>query len=175
MYILRSEDFPKTESELMEKFQQVWNDLPQNMLDSLILSFWDRLTWLLKVKDTTISHYLSKGMKFNEIDENRSLSQPQLFTTESDEHMMSYFNEIGWKWTMIIGCSFPRQVVKYRIVYLIGQAKQEKRNESAFRWWISMAGKMRRQFTYRFYVSMNLGLIGISRTGFMRKLPDFGR
>ena len=44
MYILRSEDFPKTESELMEKFQQVWNDLPQNMLDSLILSFWDRLT-----------------------------------------------------------------------------------------------------------------------------------
>lgn len=37
----------------------------------------------------------------------------------------------------------------------------------------AMAGKMRGQFTYRFYVSINFGLIGILRTGFMRKSARF--
>ena len=81
----------------MEMIQEVWGHLPQSLLDSLVLSFRDRLISLLKVKDTTISHYLSKGMKSNEINEDPSIPQPQLFTTESDEQMMSYFNEIGRK------------------------------------------------------------------------------
>ena len=95
--------------------------------------FQDKLKSLLKiVKDTTFSHYLSKGMKSNQIEDDPSISEPCLFTAESDDV------KFQWNWAKkdndicIIGCGLPNTGCKIQnsLPHCTSQTrkKQWKRN-----------------------------------------------
>ena len=118
--------FPTSLNELENRIQEEWDNLDQRMINSLVLSFQERLKMVLKTKGESISQYLSKHMDSTNINEAQyeNLPHPPLFDERSDSLMLDLFNKMGRKWTSIskrLPKPFPPQSVKYRILCLLNK------------------------------------------------------
>ena len=120
--ISRYEEFPRTYDELCAAVKREWANFEMESINSLVLSFRNRLIMCKNVGGQSISQFISARLQ--EIPSDNIIPEdqrPPLFTEENDEKMFSEFQKIGRKWKKIssdMGGSYTPVLVKYRVLLL---------------------------------------------------------
>ena len=123
------DEFPASRDALERAIEHEWMNLDQQTINSLVLSFHQRLKMVIRVHGKTISPYLSKGMCICRIPDPID-DPPPLFNSDDDSQMMRLFQEYGRKWKAIsryMMSKYPPSVIKYRILLLEALKAQAKK------------------------------------------------
>jgi transposase len=115
---------PKTKEELIKIIKQVWEELDQEVLNRLVLSFTRRLRLVLDVRGRSISQYISSHQHEPKPEDAAANQDFRLFVSEEDEAILSWVDRIGNRWKRISEILAPqfgqreRTEIKHRSKWL---------------------------------------------------------
>ena len=122
------ETFPKTKEELRDAVLREWNNISQETIDTLVMSFEERARICLKRAGQSISQYLSKNMKLDRVPPLPiGYPYPPLFNDGDDAELLTFYDWHKRQWKLIshlMDHRFDPQVVKYRILSLLTSQRQ---------------------------------------------------
>jgi transposase len=117
---------PKTKEELMDVINTVWNELNQEMLDRMVLSFGRRLELVRRARGRSISPYLSSHRTEPNPEDAAANPDWRAFAEEEDQLILQWVDRIGNRWkriTEILSQQFPpreKLAIKHRARWLLG-------------------------------------------------------
>jgi transposase len=92
---------PKTRGELIQVINTVWNELNQEVLDRLVLSFRRRLELVRKARGRSISPYLSSHRTEPNPEDAIAHQDWRPFEDEEDQAILMWVDRIGNRWKRI--------------------------------------------------------------------------
>lgn len=121
---------PLIPGDLEDKILEIWNSIPQEVIDKLCQSFKNRLVLCLEIGGKSISQYLSSHKKKARECDIMEISDMNLFSNEQDKWILDYVTNNGKKWKQmsfneIVSTHSPSEL-KTRYNFLIGWEKLEK-------------------------------------------------
>jgi transposase len=124
---------PKTKEELLQIINAVWDELDQDMLDRLVLSFARRLQLLRSARGRSISQYLSSHQSEPTPEDGAANPDFEPFTKEEDQAILMWVDRIGNRWkrmSEILAQEFrsrPRIEIKHRAKWLMDMRTNQQR------------------------------------------------
>ena len=121
---------PVQQENLGAKVREIWESIPQEVIDKLCLSFKKRLELCLKIGGKSISQYLSSHRLEAKPEDIVELDQIKMFTEDEDKWILVQVSKFGKKWKrmsqepIMEGRNWTE--IKNRYHFLIDWEKMEK-------------------------------------------------